>query len=198
MNLQVSPNDQWHHFWRLLRKAWLRKAIGGSNNPAYGRTYGEAQFDLRGEANIQCPLTVSLYADIYALKALGSHRSGNIIMSAWHRLGYIDAQELADVKFGGDLAILEEHLAHVPRSMAVLVNLDRLPNLGLAEAAEDCRSAWAEACVVAPRRHRVLPAFASSRQRPIGALHPKLGQGASGLAKKHLRSRRQRLKPCWQ
>ncbi|OLQ01614.1 Calmodulin-related protein [Symbiodinium microadriaticum] len=58
-------------------------------------------------------------------------------MSAWHRLGYIDAQELADVKFGEELAILEEHLAHVPRSMAVLVNLGRLPNLGLAEAAEE-------------------------------------------------------------
>ena len=81
--------------------------------------------------------TLSLHADIYALKALGSHRSGNIIMSAWHRLGYIDAQELADVKFGEELAILEEHLAHVPRSMAVLVNLGRLPNLGLAEAAEE-------------------------------------------------------------
>ena len=135
-----APNDQWHQFWRLLRKAWLRKAIGGTNNPAYGRTYEEAQFDLRGEANIQCPLMVSLHADIYALKALGSHRSGNIIMSAWHRLGYIDAQELADIKFGGELPVLEEHLAHVPRSMALLVNLDRLPNLGLAEAASELDS----------------------------------------------------------
>ena len=97
-------------------------------------------FDLRGEANIQCPLTVSLHADIYALKALGSDRSGNIIMSAWHRLGYIDAQELADITFGGELPVLEEHLAHVPRSMALLVNLDRLPNLGLAEAASELDS----------------------------------------------------------
>eukprot|EP00439_Symbiodinium_sp_Y106_P005078 s9159_g1.t1 len=48
---------------------------------------------------------------------------------------YIDVQELADIKFGGELPVLEEHLAHMPRSMALLVNLDRLPNLGLAEAA---------------------------------------------------------------
>ena len=41
-----APNDQWHNFWRLLRKAWLHKAFGGTNNPAYGRTCQEAEFDF--------------------------------------------------------------------------------------------------------------------------------------------------------
>ena len=77
----------------------------------------------------------SLHADVYALEALRQHRCGNIIMSAWHRLGYVTAQELADLKFQGDLSQLEEALAaaHVKGSMTALINLEQLPNLKLAE-----------------------------------------------------------------
>ena len=132
-----APNDQWHNAWRLLRRAWLRKAVGNTNNPAYGRTMADAQFDLRGEVQTHCPLMVSLQADVYALQCLRQHRCGNIIMSAWHRLGYIDVEELAKLKFGGDLAELDAVLSHVPRSMATLLNLDALPDLGLEAAAEE-------------------------------------------------------------
>ncbi|OLQ12975.1 hypothetical protein AK812_SmicGene3086 [Symbiodinium microadriaticum] len=45
----------------------------------------DLQFDLEGEINMKCPLLVSLASDVYAMKALGQHRDGNVIMSAWHR-----------------------------------------------------------------------------------------------------------------
>ncbi|CAE7678725.1 unnamed protein product, partial [Symbiodinium necroappetens] len=96
-----AANDQWHNAWRLLRRAWLRKA------------------------------------DVYARQCLRQHRSGNIIMAAWHRLGYIDVEELAKRKLGGDLDQLDAALSHVPHSMATLLNLDALPDLGLVPAAEE-------------------------------------------------------------
>ncbi|CAE7406727.1 hypothetical protein AK812_SmicGene23917 [Symbiodinium microadriaticum] len=96
-----AANDQWHNAWRLLRRAWLRKA------------------------------------DVYARQCLRQHRSGNIIMAAWHRLGYIDVEELAKRKLGGDLDQLDAALSHVPHSMATLLNLDALPDLGLVAAAEE-------------------------------------------------------------
>ena len=76
---------RWHQMWRLLRRVWLRKALGGANNPAFGRQHQDLQFDLEGEINMKCPLLVSLASDVYAMKALGQHRDGNVIMSAWHR-----------------------------------------------------------------------------------------------------------------
>ena len=88
--------------WRLLRRAWLRKALGGANNPAFGRQYQGLEFDLEGEINMnQCPLLVSLASDVYALKALSQHRDGNVSMSAWHTLGYVSAEELAKLRFTG-------------------------------------------------------------------------------------------------
>ena len=132
-----GPNDQWHQMWRLLRRAWLRKALGGTNNPAFGRQYAELDFDLHREVNMKAPLLVSLAADVYALKALSEHRRSNIIMSAWLKLGYISSQELADLKFDGDLAELASVMEHAKRSMAALLQLDVLPELGLDKAAQE-------------------------------------------------------------
>ena len=131
-----APNDQWHQTWRLLRRAWLRKAVG-SGNPAYGRTLEEAQFDLRGEICTTCPWMTSLQADVYALQALRNHRHGNIIMSAWHRLGYIDLSELARLNFAGDEVAAEAAMEQARGSMATLINLDVLPHLNLEEAARE-------------------------------------------------------------
>ena len=71
-----APYDPWHQSWRLLRRAWLRKAVANSSNPAFGRNMSELQFDLRGEAHTTCPLMTSLHADVYALEAFRQHRCG--------------------------------------------------------------------------------------------------------------------------
>ena len=120
---------------------------GSCAEPGCGKPWGtrttpctaapKVQFDLRGEVQTHCPLMVSLQADVYALQCLRQHRSGNIIMAEWHRLGYIDVEELAKLKFGGDCGEPEAALSHVPRSMATLLNLDALPDLGLEAAAEE-------------------------------------------------------------
>ena len=135
-----GPNDQWHQMWRLLRRAWLRKALGGANNPAFGRQYQDLEFDLDGEINMKCPLLVSLASDVYALKALSQHRQGNIIMSAWHKLGYVSAEELAKLRFDGDMDAFAASMSHVQGSMRRLLNLDVLPDLGLDAAAKDLDS----------------------------------------------------------
>ena len=131
-----APNDQWHQTWRLLRRAWLRKAVG-SANPAYGRMLEEAQWDLRGEICTTCPWMTSLRSDIYALQALRTHRKGNIVMSAWHRLGYIDMEELAKLNFNCDLHAAEAAMEQARGSMFSLINLDVLPHLNLQQAAQE-------------------------------------------------------------
>ena len=88
-------NDQWHNSWRLLRKSWLRKAIGGDSNPAFGRKMADLDFNLHGEVNLSCPLLVSLAADVYAIQALANHCSENIVTSVWLKTGYISKAELA-------------------------------------------------------------------------------------------------------
>ena len=132
-----GPNDQWHNTWRLLRRAWLRKATGGANNPAFARQYQELQFDLSGQVSLKTPLLVSLASDVYALKSLAAHRKGNIIMSSWLKLGYISAQELANLRFAGRLEDLEACMSHVRGSMEALLQLDVLPDLGLEAAAQE-------------------------------------------------------------
>ena len=62
--------------WRLPRRPWLRKALGGANNPAFGRQYQGLEFDLEGEINVKCPLLVSLASDVYALKATAQDQNG--------------------------------------------------------------------------------------------------------------------------
>ena len=97
-----GPNDQWHQVWRLLRRAWLRKATGGVDNPAFARQYADLDFDLQGEPVLKSTLLMSLASDVYALQALRQHRHGNIIMSSWHKLGYVSIKDLADMKFQGN------------------------------------------------------------------------------------------------
>ncbi|CAE7908487.1 unnamed protein product [Symbiodinium microadriaticum] len=90
------------HLWEKGHHCQLKKALGGANNPAFGRQYQGLEFDLEGEINMnQCPLLVSLASDVYALKALSQHRDGNVSMSAWHTLGYVSAEELAKLRFTG-------------------------------------------------------------------------------------------------
>ena len=60
--------------WRLLRRAWLRKAQG---DIAFGRQYQDLEFDLEGEINVKCPLLVSLASDVYALKATAQDQNGS-------------------------------------------------------------------------------------------------------------------------
>ena len=99
------------------------------------------EFDLDGEINMKCPLLVSLASDVYALKALSQHRQGNIIMSAWHKLGYVSAEELAKLRFDGDMEdAFAASMSHVQGSMRRLLNLDVLPDLGLDAAAKDLDS----------------------------------------------------------
>ena len=89
---------------------------------------------------MKCPLLVSLASDVYALKALSQHRQGNIIMSAWHKLGYVSAEELAKLRFDGDMDAFAASMSHVQGSMRTLLNLDVLPDLGLDAAAKDLDS----------------------------------------------------------
>ncbi|CAE7943363.1 unnamed protein product, partial [Symbiodinium necroappetens] len=131
--------------------ASVPQAVAGARNPAYGRKLGELQFDLRGEPNLHCPLMTSLHADVYALQALGRHREGNVIMSAWLRLGYIDVKELAALKFEGDQDRLEEVLRQVKGSMESLINLDELPDLQLETAAADLDAAVLAQALVGTR-----------------------------------------------
>ena len=85
-----APNDQCHETWRLLCRAWLRRAGAGASNPASGRVLSGVQFDLRAEHNLQCPLQTSLLAAVRGLQAT---------MSPWHRFGYVDVEELAMLNF---------------------------------------------------------------------------------------------------
>ena len=112
---------------------------GSCAEPGCERPWGDEQpvRPHHGRVQTHCPLMVSLQADVYARQCLRQHRSGNIIMAAWHRLGYIDVEELAKRKLGGDLDQLDAALSHVPHSMATLLNLDALPDLGLVAAAEE-------------------------------------------------------------
>eukprot|EP00439_Symbiodinium_sp_Y106_P035423 s1336_g4.t1 len=85
-------------------------------------------------------LLVSLTSDVYALKALSQHRQGNIIMSAWHKLGYVSAEELGKLRFDGDMDAFAASMSHVQGSMRTLLNLGVLPDLGLDAAAKDLDS----------------------------------------------------------
>ena len=73
-------------------------------------------------------LMVSFASDIYALKALAAHRNGNVVCSAWRKLGYISFAELAAAKCQGDEAALTEAMVDVRGSMTTLLNLDVLPD----------------------------------------------------------------------
>ncbi|CAE7795057.1 unnamed protein product, partial [Symbiodinium necroappetens] len=123
---------------RLLRRVWLRKALGGANNLAFGRQHQDLQFDLEGEINMQCPLLVSLASDVYAMKALGQHRDGNVSLA---QIGlYVSAEELAKLCFDGGMDAVATAMSHVQGSMSTLFNLDVLPELGLEAAAQDLDS----------------------------------------------------------
>ncbi|CAE7437191.1 unnamed protein product, partial [Symbiodinium sp. KB8] len=83
--------------WTLPETALFFLAVSVKVPGGFGASGGpvapdveDLQFDLEGEINMKCPLLVSLASDVYAMKALGQHRDGNVIMSSMSTLFNLD------------------------------------------------------------------------------------------------------------
>ena len=107
----------------------------GCTKPSAARTtqhmgeHARRQNLTSGRAKIQYVHGLPTCGYLHFQIAQPPQRERHYVRSA--TLGLHWFQELAAVKFGGEVAVLGEHLAHVPRSMSVLVNLDKLPNLAI-------------------------------------------------------------------
>ena len=85
-----APNDNWRQFFHLLRRAYLRTAIGWQSGILEQQMINELGFD--GMPQVKCKLKQSLLADVYALRTIASYGNGRLLRRAWLRTGYVTAE----------------------------------------------------------------------------------------------------------
>lgn len=90
-----APNDSWHHFFHLLRKAYLRVAIDWHASVLLRRALHELNIGADGGHSVTCKLRQSVNADAYALRTLATYGNGRILRHAWLRTGLATPELMA-------------------------------------------------------------------------------------------------------
>ena len=90
-----APNDSWHQFVHLLRKAYLRVAIDWHASVLLRRALHELNIGADGGHSVTCKLRQSVNADAYALRTLATYGNGRILRHAWLRTGLATPELMA-------------------------------------------------------------------------------------------------------
>ena len=98
-----GPNDGFHQFYHLARKAHTKVSIGWGNSLLLRRSLDSIDLSVVGEPSYSCDMEPSLTSDKFALEVIRRHGGGKLVLHAWLSRGYVTIEQVAKWFHAGDV-----------------------------------------------------------------------------------------------